>query len=271
MASSLIDQNWSAYSPEDHQTWTRLYDRLAALLPGRAAPAFMGGLTALDLHAGGIPNFNELSEALEALTGWQVVGVPGLVPDAEFFALLADRKFPAGTFIRRPDQFDYIQEPDVFHDVFGHVPMLTDPVFANYMQAYGEGGLRSLRHCGLRNLAALYWYTVEFGLIETPEGLRIYGAGILSSPAETVFCLESPSPNRLRFDLERVMCTDYKIDDFQQTYFVISSYEDLFHATVDRDFAPLYARMRNRFLHGPEVVRACDQVIQQGTQTQQDL
>jgi phenylalanine-4-hydroxylase len=266
MASSLTGQNWRSYSRQDHRTWTHLYDRLVGLLADRAAPEFLSGLDALDLHSGGIPDFDVLSDALQALTGWRVVGVDGLVPDAEFFALLADRKFPAGTFIRAPDQIDYIQEPDVFHDVFGHVPMLTDPVFANYMQAYGEGGLRSLRHSALKNLAALYWYTVEFGLIDTPDGLRIYGAGIVSSPAESVFSLESVSPNRIRFDLERVMRTDYRIDDFQQTYFVIDSYEDLFRATVDTDFAPLYALMQDRFIHTPDSVCATDQIIQRGTQ-----
>lgn len=261
-----IDQGWKDYTATEHQTWDTLYERLMAVLPGRAAPEFLNGLEALNLNRGGIPNFEEISEELEQLTGWRVVAVPGLVPDDVFFEHLANRRFPAGSFIRKPEQLDYIQEPDVFHDVFGHVPMLTDPVFANYMEAYGKGGLRSLRHASLKNLAALYWYTVEFGLIKTDQGLRIYGAGIVSSPAESRFCLEDPSPNRIGFDLERLMRTDYRIDDFQQTYFVIDSYEDLFRATVDTDFAPFYAQMLGKFDLKPEDVLDSDTVLTKGTQ-----
>lgn len=261
-----IDQEWSAYTAKQHRTWNVLYERLMKVLPNRAAPEFLNGLEALDLHRGGIPEFERMSNELESLTGWRVVAVPGLVPDEVFFEHLANRRFPAGSFIREPDQLDYIQEPDVFHDVFGHVPMLTDPVFADYMVAYGEGGLRSLRHASLKNLAALYWYTVEFGLIQTDLGLRIYGAGIVSSPAESRFSLEAPSPNRIAFDLKRLMRTDYRIDDFQQTYFVIDSYEQLFRATVDTDFAPLYADMQGQFDLKPDDILSSDKVITQGTQ-----
>lgn len=262
-----IDQGWADYTDKEHKTWDVLYARLMQVLPNRAAPEFMKGLEALDLHRGGIPEFGRMSDELEALTGWRVVAVPGLVPDEVFFEHLANRRFPAGNFIRKPDQLDYIQEPDVFHDVFGHVPMLTDPTFADYMVAYGEGGLRSLRHESLKNLAALYWYTVEFGLIRTDEGLRIYGAGIVSSPAESVFSLEDSSPNRIGFDLERLMKTNYRIDDFQQTYFVIDDYEQLIRATVDTNFAPLYADMQGKFTIKPEEVLPGDDLISLGTQT----
>lgn len=261
-----IDQDWSAYTPEEHGTWNILYERLLDVLPNRAAPEFMHGLRALDLGAGGIPDFDKMSDELEALTGWRVVAVPGLVPDDVFFDHLANRRFPAGNFIRKREQLDYIQEPDVFHDVFGHVPMLTNPVFADYMEAYGTGGLRSLRHASLKNLAALYWYTVEFGLIQTDEGLRIYGAGIVSSTAESKFSLEDASPNRIAFNLERLMRTDYRIDDFQQTYFVINSYDELFRATVDTDFAPLYAQMQGRFDLNPADIAPSDTVLHKGTQ-----
>ncbi len=242
-ADFTVPQHWEDYTPEQHAIWDRLYTRQEKLLPNYAEQSFIDGLSKLNLHRGGIPKFDDLNEELEKLTGWTIVPVPCLVPDDIFFEHLANRRFPAGNFIRRLDQLDYIQEPDVFHDVFGHVPMLTNPVFADYMQAYGEGGLRSLGFDCLKNLAALYWYTVEFGLVQTDQGLRIYGAGILSSASETRFCVEDPSPNRLKFDLERVMRTDYRIDDFQQTYFVIDSYESLFRATVDTDFAPLYERL----------------------------
>ncbi|MEL7548094.1 MAG: phenylalanine 4-monooxygenase [Pseudomonadota bacterium] len=261
-----IPQNWQRYTSEEHAVWDLLYDRQMEVLPGRAANEFLEGLAALDLHRGGIPNFEEISEELMALTGWTVVAVPGLVPDHVFFDHLANRRFPAGQFIRKREQLDYLQEPDIFHDVFGHVPMLTNKVFADYMEAYGKGGLRSLDWDCLKNLAALYWYTVEFGLIDTPEGLRIYGAGIVSSRTESIFSLEAPSPNLIEFDLERVMSTDYRIDDFQQTYFVIDSYDQLFDATVKRDFAPIYERLQGKFAQKPGEVLGTDGVLKRGTQ-----
>jgi len=261
-----IDQHWTGYTSAEHEVWDTLYGRQMQVLPGRAAEDFMNGLTALNLDRGGIPKFDEISEELLALTGWKVVAVPGLVPDEVFFDHLANRRFPAGNFIRKPDQLDYIQEPDVFHDVFGHVPMLTNPVFADYMEAYGKGGQRSLHYDSLKNLAALYWYTVEFGLIATSEGLRIYGAGIVSSKSESIFALEDPSPNRIAFELERLMATDYRIDDFQQTYFVIDSFEQLFRATVDRDFAPIYERLKGIYVQAPEDVLGEDTVFNKGTQ-----
>ena len=261
-----IDQDWAAYTAGEHGVWDTLYEQQMQILPGRAADDFMRGLEALDLHRGGIPDFEKISTELRALTGWTVVAVPGLVPDAVFFEHLANRRFPAGNFIRKPDQLDYIQEPDVFHDVFGHVPMLTNPVFADYMEAYGKGGLRSLKFDALKNLAALYWYTVEFGLIQTTDGLRIYGAGIVSSKTESIFALEDPSPNRIGFELERLMSTDYRIDDFQQTYFVIDSYQQLFRATVDRDFGPIYDRLKGAFHHMPEDIVEGDALLHTGTQ-----
>ena len=242
-ADWTIDQAWDAYAPAEHATWLTLYERQAGLLKGRACDAFLNGLDALDLHSGGIPDLRRINPALEKLTGWTVVTVPGLVPDAVFFDHLANRRFPAGQFIRRPDQLDYLQEPDIFHDVFGHVPMLTDPVFADYMRAYGQGGLRALGLGQLHHLARLYWHTVEFGLLAAPEGLRIYGAGIVSSRKETVYSLEDVRPKRIEFDLERVMRTLYKIDDLQPTYFVIPSLQALLDATL-QDFSVLYDRLR---------------------------
>ena len=238
-----IDQGWDAYTADEHAVWLTLYERQASLLRGRACEAYLRGMDALDLHGGGIPDLRRLNPALERLTGWTVVCVPGLVPDAVFFEHLANRRFPAGQFIRRRDQLDYLQEPDIFHDVFGHVPMLTDPVFADYMRAYGQGGLRALGLGQLHHLARLYWHTVEFGLLATPEGLRIYGAGIVSSRVETLYSLEDPRPRRIAFDLERVMRTRYRIDDLQPAYFVISSLQDLLDATL-QDFGGLYRRLQ---------------------------
>ena len=240
-ADWTISQNWDAFTADEHAMWDRLFARQSDMLPGRAADAFLRGIDVLRLEKPGVPDYRELNARLTAATGWQVVAVPGLVPDDVFFDHLANRRFPAGNFIRTPEQLDYLQEPDVFHDVFGHVPMLADPVFADYMVAYGEGGLRSLKFDALKQLARLYWYTVEFGLIREAGGLRIYGAGIVSSFAESVFALDSDSPNRIGFDLARVMRTDYRIDDFQQNYFVIDSLEQLLDTTVNTDFAPLYA------------------------------
>lgn len=260
-----IDQNWQAYSQAEHDVWITLYERQTALLPGRACDPFLKGLDALDLHRAGIPDFQRINEELSRLTGWTVVAAPGLVPDAIFFDHLANRRFPAGQFIRRPDQLDYLQEPDIFHDVFGHVPMLTDPTFADYMQAYGQGGLRALNLGQLHNLARLYWYTVEFGLLETPAGLRIYGAGIVSSRAESVFALDDPSPNRLGFDLERIMRTPYRIDDFQQTYFVVPSLQALLDATLS-DFGAIYAYLAGQADLPIDAILPEDKVFTRGTQ-----
>lgn len=242
-ADWTIPQDWEQFSADEHAVWDQLFARQATMLPGRACDAFMRGIDVLRLERPGIPDFRLLNERLMAATGWQVVAVPGLVPDDVFFEHLANRRFVSGNFIRRADQLDYLQEPDVFHDVFGHVPMLADPVFADYMQAYGEGGLRSLGFGALAKLARLYWYTVEFGLVREGGGLRIYGAGIVSSYGESIFALEDASPHRIAFDLERVMRTAYRIDDYQQNYFVIESFEQLLRATRDTDFAPIYARL----------------------------
>jgi phenylalanine-4-hydroxylase len=261
-----ISQNWGAYTAEEHATWDTLFARQAKLLPGRASNAWLKGLDVLRLDRPGIPDFEQLSDRLEKLTGWRVVAVPGLVPDDVFFDHMANRRFVAGNFIRRPDQLDYLQEPDVFHDVFGHVPMLADPVFADYLAAYGRGGQRALGLDALKYLGRLYWYTVEFGLIAEPEGLRIYGSGIVSSYAESRFALDDPSPNRIMLDLARVMRTEYRIDDFQQNYFVIPSFDELLRLTVETDFAPLYEQLKQQ----PDIpvaqIEPGDEVLTHGTQ-----
>jgi phenylalanine-4-hydroxylase len=260
-----IDQNWKHYTAQEHTTWRTLFARLERILPDYACTEFTDGLKRLDIGRDAIPEFTELSRRLGALTGWSVVAVPGLVPDDIFFDHLANRRFPAGNFIRRPDQLDYIEQPDVFHDVFGHVPMLAHPVFADYMEAYGKGGLRALKGFDmLPNLARLYWYTVEFGLIRTPAGLKIYGAGIASSSAETVYAIDNASPNRVAFDLERVMRTKYRIDDFQETYFVVDSFDELFRETYS-DFAPVYERLRAGQTYEPGLILPTDHVLHRGT------
>lgn len=241
-AQYVIAQDWAVYTPEQHALWRRLYQRQARLLPGRACELFIGSLMKLDA-ADGIPQFARTSEALMKATGWQLVAVPGLVPDQVFFEHLAARRFPVTVWLREPAEFDYIVEPDVFHDFFGHVPLLFDPVFADHLQAYGQGGLKALSLGGLPFLARLYWYTIEFGLVESPQGLRAYGAGILSSGGEIDYCLSSSKPRRIAFDLERVMRTLYKIDSYQETYFVIRDFQQLFDDTQP-DFTPIYARLQ---------------------------
>jgi phenylalanine-4-hydroxylase len=240
-ADYTCPQNYAGYSAQDHDTYRRLYQRQAALLPGLACDAFISALPALGA-SDQIPRFEAINERLFKATGWEVVGVPGLIPEVPFFTLLAHRKFPVTDWIRTPTEFDYIVEPDVFHDLFGHVPLLFNPVFADHMQAYGEGGLKAHRLGACELLSRLYWYTIEFGLIRQADGLRAYGAGILSSPGELVHAVTSAQPQRLPLDLHRAMRTRYKIDSYQQTYFVIDSFEQLFDMTRP-DFTPLYAEL----------------------------
>ena len=254
------------YSADEHRIWDDLLARQLHVLPGRAASAFLGGLEKLSLDRGGVPEFARLSSELAALTGWTVVPVPMLIPDHVFFWHLANRRFPAGNFIRGRERFDYIEQPDVFHDVFGHVPMLTDPVFAGYMEAYGRAGWKAMRHNRLKALGALYWYTVEFGLVAESGGLRAYGAGILSGPTEAVFALEGQSPNRIMLNVDRVMRTDYVISDLQPTYFVIESFGDLYHRTVERDFDRLYRTLPPGFTYANAAVIDVDDVLHRGTQ-----
>ncbi len=243
-AQYVVAQDWDAYTPEQHALWRRLYQRQAKLIPGRACDVYIESLERLDI-SDGIPNFEQTTEKLLQATGWRLVAVPGLVPDHVFFDHLANRRFPVTVWLRDPEEFDYIVEPDVFHDFFGHVPLLFNPIFADHMQEYGKGGLKALGLDGLGMLARLYWYTIEFGLIESPEGLRVYGAGILSSGGEIEYCLSNPTPRRIPFDVERVMRTLYKIDSYQETYFVISDFKQLFEDTAP-DFTPMYARLQSQ-------------------------
>ncbi len=261
-----IAQDWASYTAAEHATWDRLFARQSEMLPERVVPAFMEGLDVLRMTKPGIPDFDELNERLIQTTGWQIVAVTGLVPDEMFFEHLANRRFVAGRFIRTPDQLDYLQEPDIFHDVFGHVPLLVHPVFADYMQAYGEGGLRAAKLGMIEALARLYWYTVEFGLIRDGSELKLYGAGIVSSYGESVFALDDASPNRLGFDLERVMRTRYRIDDYQRNYFVIDSFEDLLRQTRDADFGPIYQRLRGHEPIDVGAVLHTDRIIHAGSQ-----
>lgn len=235
-------QNYASYTASDHDTYRRLYERQRALLPGLASQAFIDALPSLGA-SDRIPRFEEVNERLYKATGWELVGVPGLIPEVPFFTLLANRKFPVTDWIRTPEEFEYIVEPDIFHDLFGHVPLLFNPVFADYVQRYGQGGLKAQGLGACEMLSRLYWYTIEFGLIREAGQLRAYGAGILSSSGELAYSVQSPEPQRIPLQLERTMRTRYKIDTYQQTYFVIDSFEQLFEMTA-ADFAPIYERLK---------------------------
>ncbi len=257
-----VEQAWSAYTPEEHDLWRRLYARQAALVPKYACEEFIASAADLDF-GDAIPRFDAVNPKLARATNWRIVAVPGLLPDRAFFEHLANRRFPVTVWLRKPEEFDYIVEPDVFHDFFGHVPLLFDPVFADYLEAYGRGGLKADALGAIEMLSRLYWYTVEFGLIETPAGIRTYGAGILSSGGELPYCIESDAPNRIGFDLLRIMRTRYKIDTFQETYFVIRDFRQLFEATAP-DFTPYYAELSGREPILPGAVLPTDRVVRCG-------
>ncbi len=237
-----VEQDWSAYSDEEHALFRRLYERQSRLVPRYACAEWIQAIAGLDAGAG-VPKFEEISRKMRAKTGWEIVAVPGQIPDEAFFTHLAGRRFPVTVWLRKPEEFDYIVEPDVFHDFFGHVPLLFDPVYADHLHEYGKGGLKAMRLDAVKMLARLYWYTIEFGLMQTPAGVRAYGAELLSSGGELAYCVEDPKPKRLPFELERMLRTDYQIDRYQTTYFVIDSFAQLMRDTAP-DFTPIYARLK---------------------------
>ncbi len=250
LGSDWLEPTQRSYGPEEHRIWDDLYARQIELMPGRACKEFMHGLDRLNLHRGGVPDFNEISEELRSLTGWTVVPVPMLIPDHVFYYHLANRRFPAGNFIRTREQFDYIQEPDVFHEVFGHTPPLTDHRFAAFVEAYGKAGLAAdpKDHA---MLARLFWFTVEFGLVDTPDGVRAYGSGIMSSPGELVYAVESDLPERIPFDPVEALRTPYRIDILQPVYFVIDGFDHLFHLAQE-DLLGYIAEARQLGMHEPK-------------------
>ena len=264
--TAVVDQPWADYTKTEHETWATLFRRQRDVLKGRACREFIDNQERFGMTPDAIPRFEELNEVLAKATGWQLVGVEGLLPELTFFDHLANRRFPVTWWIRKPEQIDYIAEPDLFHDLFGHVPLLLEPVFADYMQAYGRGGVKAhgIDPNALVHLTRLYWYTVEFGLIRQDGGLRIYGSGIVSSKGESMYSLESPAPNRIGFDLARIMRTRYRIDSYQKTYFVIDSFEQLIDATRP-DFTPLYRELEAQSAIAAGDVREGDVVVHRGT------
>ena len=264
--TGVVEQPWDGYTATDHQVWATLFRRQREVLVGRACDAFLDAQDAMGMTPDAIPKFTDLNVALRAATGWELVGVEGLLPELVFFDHLANRRFPVTWWIRKPEQMDYLSEPDLFHDLFGHVPLLMDPVFADYLECFGHGGVKAhgIGEEALMLLSRLYWYTVEFGLIRQDDGLRIYGSGIVSSKGESIHCLESDAPNRLGFDLERIMRTHYRIDTYQKTYFVIDSFDQLMKAT-EPDFAPIYDRLASEEGVPAGTVLSGDDVIHRGT------
>ena len=270
-AGLVIDQGWNDYTPDHHETWQMLYERQMDVLRPRVCPEYLQAVEDLGFTADKIPNFDEVNERLRAATGWEIVATKGLIKSKPFFDMLTDRKFPSGYFIRDKDQLDYLEEPDIFHDLFGHIPLLTNPAYADYMHEYGKGGARALKYKTTKNLARLNWWTIEFGLIQKEDGLKIYGAGLCSSYGEAQYCLDDPSAHHVRFDLERCMRTKVYINDFQPCYFVIDSFESLFEQAVYTDFSPMYQSFKGlggrekaeEFL--PFDLQSGDDVIRQGT------
>jgi phenylalanine-4-hydroxylase len=263
----IIDQRWQHYTAEDHSIWRTLFERQQQTLKAHVAQEYLRGLDALGIGPEGVPDFDRMNARLRRITGWEVVAVPGLIPSRPFFQMLANRQFPAGTFIRSREQLDYLEEPDIFHDVFGHVPLLTNPAYADYMNEYGRIGLDAMEKKAVKFLARLNWYTIEFGLIRKPEGVRIYGAGIVSSFGEAKYVAHDASAHQLAFDLERVLRTGYYIDDFQSTYFVIDRFEDLFDLLKRTDIMALFDEVRPLPTLTPFEILPEDKVIRKGTGT----
>jgi phenylalanine-4-hydroxylase len=229
-----MDQAYNTYTAADQSVWKRLFERQMEQLPAIASRAYLDGIDKVGFVADHIPNFAaETNPRLRALTGWEVYVVPGLIPHKEFFGLMADKKFPSSTWLRKPEQLDYLEEPDMFHDTFGHVPLLTNQAFCHFLTDLSEVALRFIdSEEAIQRISRLYWYTVEFGMIREEGELKIYGGGILSSPGESVYCLSNEVP-KISFDVATLLDTPYHIDRYQDHYFVIDSYEQLYGSVVE--------------------------------------
>ncbi len=254
------------YTADEDAMWDFLFNRMMKIVPDRACDQFLKGVELLNLGKGGVPRIDEINKILKPMTGWILVPTPDLVPDDAHFFHLANKRFPVGNFIRKPDQIDYLDLPDVFHDMFGHAPLLTDPDFSNFLQSYGKAGYLALKHNRLRNFAALYMHTVELGLINTDKGIRIYGAAILSSHRETLFALEGQSPNRFHMDFERMLRTNYVLSDVQQSYFVIGGFEELYNQMQEFRFEEAYSWIEPSYQFAASAILDTDKVYHRGTQ-----
>lgn len=226
-----MKQEYDKYTAEDLEVWRILFDRQIQQLPGMATEEYLEGIRKIGFTADKIPDFREVNRILSGYTGWQLSVVPGLIGNKEFFELMSNRYFPSSTWLRSKEQLDYLEEPDMFHDVFGHVPLLTNPHLCNFLADLSRLALRFIDNLyAIELISRLYWYTVEFGLIQEQDGLRIYGAGILSSKGETWYSLHDPHPKRLPYDVRTIMQTPYIKEHYQEQYFVIRSYQQLYES-----------------------------------------
>lgn len=230
MTVNMMKQEYNKYTAEDFQVWKILFERQEENMPGRATAEFLEGIRRINFTADKIPDFRETNPLLKSITGWELAVVPGIIPDDVFFTLMANRKFPASTWLRKMSELDYLEEPDMFHDVFGHVPLLTNQPFVDFLQELSKIGLDYIDNkWAIELLSRIYWFTIEFGLIREEGQLRIYGAGILSSPGETLYSL-SDQPKHFEYDVEQILNTPYRKDTFQDRYFIIESFEQLYES-----------------------------------------
>lgn len=239
------------WTTDENQTWNSLIIRQSEIVKTRASSEFLEGLEKIQFTTNHVPQHLEINRRLKKFTGWEVEVVPALIPAKDFFTLLANRKFPAASFIRIPEELDYIQEPDIFHEFYGHVPLLTNPDYAKFMEEFGKLAL-SVSPKDRRRMFRLFWFTIEFGLVKTSTGIKAYGGGMLSSIHETVYCIDSSIPKRESFDALTALRTPYRIDIPQPLYYVLDRFEDLFkildmnilHLLEESkalgDFAPLF-------------------------------
>lgn len=241
----FIDQNYGGYTQENQEVWQTLYDRQMEYLPEHASRTYLNGARKINLVRERIPDIDEINTRLGPVTGWQSRPVPGYLPAKAFFACLAGRNFPTTITIRSREAIDYLPEPDIFHDIFGHVPLHADPVFAEFLQTYGQAALKTEDEYHTERLARLFWFTVEFGLIHEDGKTKLYGSGLISSPGESKHALESDEVDRRPFDLETVCETSFEIDHYQPILYVLEDFEQL------RDAMNSYA---NRLLSGPKTV-----------------
>ncbi len=238
------------YTADENAIWRTLTTRQLKLIENRACDDFMVGFEKLDLPHDRIPQLPDVSKTLQAATGWSVAPVPALISYDKFFGLLANCQFPVATFIRRRDELDYLEEPDIFHEIFGHCPLLTNPFYADFIKLYAQFSHQTDPQYHPM-LARLYWYTIEFGLINTDKGLRNYGAGIISSIEENTYALESDIPERRPFDIIDALRTPYRIDILQTVYFVIDSLEELFTTVKEVDLCDCIHQARKLGQHPP--------------------
>ena len=237
------EANYVHFTAEEDQVWHQLITRQQKIIENRACQTYIDGLQQLNFSQDQVPQLTEVSALLNAATGWSVAAVDALIPCDYFFKLLANKQFPAACFVRRLDEIDYLQEPDIFHEYFGHCPLILDPHYTQFMQRYGEIALQANEQ-QRELLARLYWFTIEFGLIKSPHGLRIYGGGILSSKEETIYALESDIPVRKAFDLVDALRTPYRIDILQPIYFIIDDFQQLFDIIHQDLFAAIEEALR---------------------------